>query len=72
MKSWEMIKKAMKEPSAGEQCHAGILNVITDAKNKGSLWADTALGELCLLTGKNYQFTRRTALDFERHEIEVK
>lgn len=52
--------------------HAGILHLIREAKDAGHIWADCALGELAMITGVNYTFVRRSAFDFQKHEIEVR
>ncbi len=52
--------------------HTGLLTLIREAKDAGHVWADCALSELSIYTGIPYAFRRHSALNFERHEIEVK
>ena len=47
----------------------GILALITEAKNAGNVWADTALAEVSKLSGTHYEFSRRACLEFERYEV---
>jgi len=49
--------------------HTGIIEVIQKAKNESCLWADTALAEINLLTGMDYQFARLTKPDRVHYEI---
>lgn len=49
--------------------HAGILQIILDAKDNGHIWADSALAEIGQLMGVHYIFARQKG--FNRHEIEV-
>lgn len=67
------IPDHIKGPEARDfPSHAGILHLIREAKDAGHIWADCALGELAMITGVNYSFVRRSAFDFQKHEIEVR
>lgn len=51
--------------------HAGILNLIREAKDANHHWADAALAEICFITGINYKFIRLSAplVCVEKHDI---
>lgn len=46
----------------------GILQVIGEAKTNNSHWAEQALAEICLLTGRDYRFVP----DRENNRYEVR
>jgi len=52
--------------------HTGILTLIKEAKDKGHAWADSALGEISLLTQIEYQFSRNVTFDMQQHTIIVR
>lgn len=41
-----------------------VLELIVTAKNQGSHWADMALAEVSVLTGRHYEFERDPRLNF--------
>ena len=51
--------------------HAGVLELIRQAKERDHPWADGALAQIGALTGLNYAFKRTVRFDFIRYEIEV-
>lgn len=52
--------------------HAAILKLCADAKNKGHIWAESALGEISLIMGVDYEFSRSTSLDSEIHSVVIR
>lgn len=53
----------------------GIISLIREGKNAGSLWADQALAELEIMTGRHFDFRRALQPSLFQHggyEIEVR
>jgi hypothetical protein len=51
--------------------HGGLLELIRQAKDSGNPWADGALAQVGVLTGRNYVFVRYRGAESMLHEIEV-